>query len=189
MIYDCSAPVFRNLKNPYTGEKLAVKLLVTKDGRVLFGAPGTYSPASTPAKTSAAAFRLWNRVDGREGLRMGSDDVVKCAWTGKLLVPRSSELGWTLDGGFDPTMFLPREEFLYYATMRDGVATRPPPSDVRVEQPAREAMITRRHRQGVEERAAKLDEDSVRVAERIMKQAGADPSPTVSMHVPRKRGK
>lgn len=186
MMYDCDGVDFDGLTNPYTGERLAVKMLVLGDGRVRFAAPGAYSPASTPAETSIAAFRAWDRVDGKEGLRSAAGPCV-CAWTGEPLVPRSTERGWLFGGGFDPTVFRDRDEFLYYAEMRGGVSPRPKPGPrVRAEQPRPEAKVTDRHRQGVEERAAKLDEDSVKAAERIMKEVGAEPSPTVSMHVPAK---
>lgn len=189
MMYDCDGVDFDGLRNPYTGERLAVKMLVCPDGRTLFAAPDAYSPGTVPAETAEAAYRMWDRVDGKEGLRSAAYSPVLCAWTGMPLSPRKTDRGWVLTGGFDPTVFLPREEFLYFAGMRGGVATRPAPDHGRVEQPRREGKVTRRHRQGVEERAAKLDEDSVQAAERIAREVGVDPSPTVSMHVPScKRG-
>lgn len=185
MMYDCDGVTFDDLKNPYTGEKIAVKMLVCPNGATLFAAPGTYSPGTVPADSSAAAYRLWNRVDGKEGLRAPNNDPVTCAWTGKALTPVHTDRGWIFSGGFDPTVFLPRDQFLWYINMRNGVSTYPKPGEfARVEQPAPKAKITRRHRRGVEERSVKLDEDSVRAAERIMKSAGVTDSPTVSMHVP-----
>lgn len=191
MMYDCDGVDFDGLKNPYDGERLAVKMLVCPDGRTLFAAPGAYAPAVFRAKSSVEAYRMWDRVDGKEGLRTAQYKAVVCAWTGEPLTMTRTERGWALSGGFDPTVFRPRDEFLYYAEMRMGSSPRPKPgSAARVEQPARAGKVTRRHRQGVEERAAKLDEDSVKAGEKILKAVGVTQSPTVSMHVPaRKRGR
>ena len=183
-MYDCDGVDFDGLKNPYTGERLAVKMLVCPGGRTLFAAPGAYAPAVYRAPSSVEAYRKWDRVDGKEGLRTAQYQAVVCAWTGEPLAMTRTERGWALSGGFDPTVFRPRDEFLYYAEMRNGVSPRPKPgSAVRVEQPARRGRVTRRHREGVEERAAKLDEDSVKAGEKILKSVGVAQSPTVSMHV------
>ena len=185
MMYDCDGVDFDGLTNPYTGERLAVKMLVLPNGKVLFASPDAYAPSVHRAESSVEAFRLWDRVGGKEGLRSAQHAPVACAWTGEPLSMTRTDRGWALLGGFDPTVFRPRDEFLYYAEMRGGISPRPKPGAApRVEQPAREGRITERHRQGVDERAAKLDEDSVKAAEGIMKQVGAEPSPTVSMHVP-----
>lgn len=188
MMYDCDGVDFDGLTNPYTGERLAVKMLVCPGGRTLFAAPGAYAPGVYRASSSVEAYRMWDRVDGKEGLRTAQYQAVACAWTGEPLSMTRTDRGWALLGGFDPTVFRPRDEFLYYAEMRGGLSPRRRPgAAVRVEQPAKAGKVTERHRQGVEERAAKLDEDSVKAAEKIMKQVGAEPSPAVSMHVPGKR--
>ena len=190
MMYDCDGVDFDGLKNPYDGERLAVKMLVRPGGEPLFAAPGAYAPCAARAESSVEAYRLWDRVDGKEGLRTAQRMPVTCAWTGEPLSMRKTGRGWTLSGGFDPTVFRPRDEFLYYAEMRGGASPRPKPgAGSRVEQPPRRARVTERHRQGVEERAAKLGEDSVRAGEAILKAVGADPSPTVSMSVPGKSGR
>lgn len=190
MIYDCDGVDFDGLRNPYTGERLAVKMLVCPDGRALFAAPDAYSPAASRSESSEAAYRLWDRVDGKEGLRTAQRQAVVCAWTGEPLSMKRTERGWALVGGFDPTVFRPRDEFLYYAEMRAGASPRPKPgARERAEQPPRRARVTERHRRGVEERAARLDEDSVRAGEAILKSVGAGPSPTVGMHVPAARTK
>ena len=190
MMYDCDGVDFDGLTNPYDGERLAVKMLVCPGGRTLFAAPGAYAPAVYRAASSVDAYRMWDRVDGKEGLKSAQGAPVVCAWTGEPLSMKRTERGWALLGGFDPTVFRPRDEFLYYAWMRGGSSPRPKPGPaVRAEQPARSGRVTARHRAGVEERAAKLDEDSVKAAEGIMKQVGAGPSPTVSMHVPSRKGR
>ena len=183
MMYDCDGVDFDGLRNPYTGKRVRTKMLVMPDGRALFGAPGEYSPGVHPCATSQEAFRLWDRVDGREGLRAAAGPVV-CAWTGEPLRPRKTDRGWTLEGGFDPSQFRPREEYLHFMKMRGGRSPRPLPAEaVRATQPAPEPRVTAAHRRGVEERAAKPDEDTARAAADALKAAGAK-SPTVGMHVP-----
>ena len=190
MLYECSGPSFRDIKNPYTGEQMPVKMLVAPGGRLLFASPGAYHPGGSPQGTARAAFRLWDREDGVEGVRSARGPVV-CAWTGRPLSPMKTADGWVYSGGFDPTAFRPRDEFLYYATMRAGKATRPAPAPeaARIDQPPRRGEVTDGMRRGAEERGAEPDEETLAAAAAIAKSAGAE-SPAVSMYVSGKgRGK
>lgn len=118
---DCTGSAFADLKNPYSGERMMVKMIVREKGEPLFFAPDTYD-TSTREPSARSLFDNWNRVDGVSGMRSGQKIV--CAYTGEVLTKRQDgETHW-FDGGFNPTRLHTRDDFLYFATMRNGVPTR-----------------------------------------------------------------
>lgn len=119
MIIECNAPLFRGLKNPYTGQPITVKMLVTPNSEPMFFAPDTYSTAAFMA-TATSAVEHWNRVDGVRGLK-DTSGLMKCAYTGEPLSLSRVEGKWYFVGGFNPNALTTRDEFLYYVSMRDGV--------------------------------------------------------------------
>lgn len=121
-VVDCTSEEFAGLTNPYTGEPLRVKMVIAQGGVVFFHDPDTYS-TTQPFGSVAEAHRQWSRVDGVFGCRPDGEPA-KCAYTGELLTPRDDG---SYSGGFDPTVFHTREEFLYFATMRDGKSKYPAP--------------------------------------------------------------
>lgn len=189
MIYDCSGPRFGELKNPYTGEKILVKMSVSKTGRVKFFAPDTYSPAQF-FKTAKEAYRHWNRVNGVEGMK--DRKVITCAYTGKPMSLEHTTEGYHYVGGVDLRMFYDRGMFLYYATMRNGVSeySRPVP-EVRVRKPAEHGTITKTMRKHASEMKTDLTQEGIERAEKTMKDLdsrfGLEKSSTVSMSRSKKR--
>ena len=189
MIYECSGPRFGELKNPYTGEKILVKMSVSSAGKVRYFAPDTYSPAQY-FPTAKEAYRRWNMKDGVEGMRDGSPIV--CAYTGKPMTLEHDENGYRYSGGLDLHMFFTRSEMLYYAAMRDGVSPYPEPVDesVRVEKPAEHGKITKRQAIHAEEMKTDLTQEGIETAEKVMKEidrkVGLEKSSTVSMSRKRK---
>lgn len=180
-ILDVTAPVFRGLKNPYTGEPLKVKMLVPKSGAPLFFAPDAYSTTKR-FPTRAEMVAAWNRVDGVGGMKDGQP--FRCAYTGEPLRPVSNGAEAWFEGGFDPTIFHRREEFLYYATMRDGKAVRPvprplPPVRMKQETPPPETTDDREE----------ISADALKVGEKIAEKLAPEKKTRVSMSVPKKRGK
>lgn len=117
----CTADEFKALRCAYTGEPYDVYMLVVPGQPPKFHAPNAYSP-SQPFETAEKAYRMWNRVDGVEGLKSGRP--ITCAYTGEMLAAASDRDGHWLTGGFDPRMFHSRADFLRYATMRDGKPVR-----------------------------------------------------------------
>lgn len=113
----CTAEEFKSLRCPYTGNPLEVRMLVVPGQPPRFHAPGAYSPAER-YPTPEDAYRMWNRVDGVEGLKTGRP--ITCAYTGAVLAAVRDREGCGFSGAFDPRMFWTREEFLRKATMRDG---------------------------------------------------------------------
>lgn len=123
---------FDGIINPYTGQIIKVKMIVGCGPEPLFHAVDTYSTADL-CQTTSELYRLWSRVDGREGLRSGQP---KCAYTGEALSVQEVDGQFRFTGGFDPRVLMTREEFIYFATMRDGKTTRPTPApSVRVTKP------------------------------------------------------
>ena len=190
MIYECSGPRFKNILNPYTGEKVLVCMSVSSAGRVRFFSPDTYTPAQS-VSSPEEAYRRWNRVNGVEGMKTGRPIV--CAYTGKPLVLVKDSEGCHYEGGVDLRMLMTRERFLYYATMRDGVSQYPEPVDgeLRVEKPAVRGKITAGMRKHAAEMATGLSQDGIDTAERTMKELkdkfGIEGSSTVSMAIPEKK--
>lgn len=139
-VVDCTSTEFDGLTNPYTGSPIKTKMVITLDGNAFFYAPDTYS-TSQVFDSMAEAHRNWSCVNGVAGCR--PDGVpAKCAYTGEVLEPHD---GCYL-GGFDPTSFHTREEYLYYVTMRDGKSKYPKPgSDARVTKPAEFTPVSTTH--------------------------------------------
>lgn len=117
-IVDCNGVSFKGIKNPYTGTPIDVKMVIADDGKVWYFAPDTYT-TSDPQGSVAKAIELWSRVDGVTG-RRDPAEAIKCAYTGEVLVPQEDG---SLLGGFDPTIFHTREDFLRLVNMRDGIST------------------------------------------------------------------
>lgn len=143
-VIDCNGSAFRNLKNPYTGAVMKVKMVVRPDAEPLFFAPAEYDTASRQP-SARSAYDNWNRVDGVFGLKTGSR--VTCAYTGQLLSLSSDGESHWLEGGFNPTRLHTRDEFLKFATMRDGRPTAPSPipSTTRVDKVDEEPPMPTKH--------------------------------------------
>lgn len=190
MLTEVTSNDFRGLVNPYTGEPMRVFMVTGGDGPVKFTCPDTFS-TSDPAETSEALYAGWNRVNGVSGLKSGQ--LIKCAYTGELLgcATRFGKPRYT--GGFDPHLFYSRDEFLYYAWMRDGVSKFPEPrgEDQRVKTPGRTGEVTERHKAHVDAQAPELDEEKIHMIEDSMKpfKDSLERSSTVSMAETGKRGK
>lgn len=167
---------FDGITNPYTGEPMVVKMVVGCGPEPLFHAPDTYSPNDVQS-TTKLLYELWSRVDGRQGLRTGQP---KCAYTGKPLTVTEFAGGYHFTGGFDPRMLLPRGEFLYYATMRDGRATMPEPNPIeRVTKPKDETKPSEAQISHAESVTPGVSQESIELAEKqIEKHRDELPLPT-----------
>lgn len=165
--FRAESPEFTSLTDAYTGERLEVFMVATPDGPK-FCAPDAESPR-----------------------RMRSDEpsTPTCPYTGKALVPRCTPSGWFMVGGFDPRLPRDREEFLYYATMRNGVSKYPPPSWQRAEAAPRTGKVTRRQRAHADRARPQIDEFHVHSVERSLKpfKDVIPGSSTVSMYTGGKR--
>lgn len=191
MTYDCSGPRFGELVNPYSGEKILVKMSVSRTGRVRYFAPDTYTPAQF-FPTAKEAFRHWNRVNGVEGMKEGRP--ITCAYSGRPLTLEHTADGYHYTGGIDLHMLYDRGEFLYFAAMRDGKSPYPAPSGEtgRVEKPAERAEITGTMRRHADEMSTDLTQDALDLAEKTMSEidamaGGLEKSSTVSMSVSGKK--
>lgn len=176
----CTGRDFEGLVNPYTGEPLAVGMIATPSGRCLFAAPDAYSTAWSFG-SPGEAYDAWAREAGIAGVRRGQP--IRCAYTGEALAPEETPDGrFRYRGGFDPNVFRPRAEFLYYATMRDGRAARPVPEpEAPVGAPSAPSPRVATHE-------TQLTDDAMRRAEASMKAARFEPprKTKVSMSVGRK---
>lgn len=180
-IIPCTGRDFKGLTDPHTGRPLEVVMLVGGPGGPLFAAPKAYAPAQRFA-TSKGAYDAWCRSEGIDAARAG--EPIVCAYTGERLVPASDEGGCYFKGGFDPRMFRPRAEFLYYAAMRAGKSPFPPPEpEAQVETVKEKTKPTKTH--GVE-----LTDEAMDFAEDAMKKSGFVPEKKtrVSMSVSPKKG-
>lgn len=184
MVVKCSGPKFDNLKNPFTGEKMHVQMSISASGVMKFFAPDEYSP-NKYFKTAEEAFRMYDRVDGVEGLKRGK--MIVCPYTGDPLTLVHNELGYHYTGGFVPSMMHDRDWFLYYASMRNGKSEYPKPKGPapRVEKVKR-AQITKGMRKHAAEMKTELTQQGIETAESVMKEIdskfGLEKSSTVSMH-------
>ena len=71
-----TSEAFANLKNPYTGEPLAVQMTVVPGRDPMFSCPDTYSTADVyPSKEECIAAR--DRKSGASGLR--TNKPIRCA--------------------------------------------------------------------------------------------------------------
>ena len=176
----CTAPEFRKLKCPYTGDPLVVYMRIAPGRRPLFHAPQAFTPGQD-FPTPEALYRAWNRRDGVEGARSGMPVV--CAYTGEMLSLVRDETGCHYAGGFDPRRFRERGEFLRLASSRAGMATLDPgPDDARVE-PGRERPDVRARSTASDEPS----EEGVRLAADVLEKhkdlLPAQASSTVSLSV------
>lgn len=188
MITKVTSLDFTSLKNPYTGELMEVYMLVAPSGEVRFSAPETYSPGDV-FDTPEACYRKWNRVNGIEGPKQGS--LILCAYTGEpLSLVKSTFGGYRYLGGFDPRMLHTREEFLYYANMRNGESTMPKPAILeRVKTDDSKKHVTERMKKHAEAAAPKLDEEKVHMVEESLQpfKDKMEGSSTVSMSMSSKK--
>ena len=152
---------FAGIRNPYTGVPMKVMMLVGCGPDPLFHSEDTYSTADLCPSTKDL-YRLWGRVDGREGLRTGCP---KCAYTGEPLAVQQVDGRYRLVGGFDPRVLRTRDEFLYYATMRDGKATRSKPDPVtRVTKPPVDAKPSESQKRHAESVTPDVSQESIDIA-------------------------
>lgn len=163
---DCTGRAFAELTNPYTREKMNVKMMVTKSGGPRFFSPGGYSTAQRFG-TREAAYSAWARAEGVEGARNGQPLV--CAYTGAPLSLHHDETGWWFEGGFDPRMFYTRQEFLYFATMRNGVSKYEKPG------PVTHVGIIREKTKPIESHETRMLDGSIEIAEQVMHSSGFSP--------------
>lgn len=152
---------FDGIINPYTGKVIQVKMIVGCGPEPLFHAVDTYSTADL-CQTTQELYRLWGRVEGREGLRSGQP---KCAYTGETLSVQEIDGQYRFAGGFDPRVLRTREEFLYLVTMRDSKATRPKPTPtIRVTKPTEKAEASASQRAHAESVTPDVSQASVDIA-------------------------
>lgn len=177
-LIECKSEVFAGLTDPYTGLKLRVMMLPMKDGRVLFSSPSAYSTRQT-YPTAKEAYNAWARESGIGGVRTGGR--IRCAYTGEDLVLKHNDLGWYYEGGFDPNRFVPRAEFLYFASMRNGESKFPKPTP----ETHAESLSANHNVTGHE---TQVTQEAVDRAGEAMKAANFKPTgkTTVSMSVPKK---
>lgn len=177
---------FAKLKNPYTGEPLAVQMTVVPGRDPLFSCPDTYSTADVyPSKEECIS--AWDRKGGVSGLR--TNQPIRCAYTGEALALVKTVLGWKFAGGFDPHMFYSRDEFLRLATMRDGKPGYvPPKSRMRVTAVPPKASVTETMKRTADARKPTLDDGKVRELEGRLNKIGVHVnSGSVSMSAGRKK--
>ena len=181
-----TSEAFANLKNPYTGEPLAVQMTVVPGRDPMFSCPDTYSTADVyPSKKECIA--AWDRKSGVSGLR--TNKPIRCAYTGEALALVKTALGWRFSGGFDPHMFYDRDEFLRLATMRDGVPGYvPPKTRMRVTSVPPKARVTESMRRTADARKPSLDEGKISELEGRLNKIGVRVnSGSVSMSAGRKK--
>ena len=123
--YDVTANGFRDLKNPYTGEPMRVKMLVGA-GEPKFFCPDTYSTAER-FKDGRTMYNMWCRTDGVLATKVG--EPIRCAYTGEFLVPAEDAGGHYFTGGFDPRIPRTKQQFLHFAWMRNGESPYPETAD------------------------------------------------------------
>lgn len=177
---------FAKLKNPYTGEPLAVQMTVVPGRDPMFSCPDTYSTADVyPSKEEC--ITAWDRKGGVSGLR--TNQPIRCAYTGEALALVKTALGWKFAGGFDPHMFYSRDEFLRLATMRDGTPGYVPPKNrTRVTTVPPKATVTETMKRTADARKPTLDEEKVRELEGRLNKIGVRVNGgSVSMSVGRKK--
>ena len=157
--YKCNGKAFRDIVNPYTDEPVVTYMRVRSGKPPEFFAPETYSPVSPHEPGTAPTM---------------------CFWTGKVLkhVKDASGKVWAT-GGFNPHVPIPREDYLYFMHMRNGISTAPVPSDARVEPAREEAPAPKGHETPVREEAVKAAED-------ILKKSGFQTQKKTAVTVPRK---
>ena len=162
------SPEFTSLTDAYTGERLEVFMVATPDGPK-FCAPDAESPRRV-------------RIVEEPSMRT-------CPYTGEALTLHRLPSGWFMTGGFDPRLPRSREEFLYYATMRNGVSKYPPPSGQRAEAAPRTGKVTRRQQAHADKARPQIDEFHVHSIERSLKpfKDVIPGSSTVSMYTGGKR--
>ena len=167
---------FEGIVNPYTGEPVRVKMVVGCGPEPLFHAPDTFSTNDLQESTRRL-YELWSRVGGRQGLRTGAP---KCAYTGEPMTVAEFDGGYHFVGGFNPKVLMTRDEFLYYATMRDGKATRPRPKPTcRVTKPKDDAKPSDSQKRHAESVTPDVSQDSIDIAQaQIEKHKGELPLPT-----------
>ena len=159
-----TADEFRKLRNPYTGKPMDVRMVVGPVPLFHCG-PGEYS-TSDRFPTAELAKLAWSRRDGVEGM---AGPPFVCAYTGAPLSADPSPDGFAFSGGFNPKMFYTREEFLYRASMRNGVSPYPPPSpSPRVEKVVRVGGTPR------EAPAAEPTDEAVEIAAAAMQRCKSD---------------
>lgn len=152
-----TAKAFADLVNPYTGLPVEVMMMTTKTGVPKFYAPKTYSTHQYFG-SRAAAYAAWCRSLGIDDVRKGQPVV--CAYTGEPLRLVKDEYGFHYEGGFDPRRFYTRAEFLYFATMRNGVSKYGKPGEDRklesVKEPSQRQVLHHEVQmiEGAEEHAA-----------------------------------
>lgn len=128
--YDVTANGFRDLRNPYTGEPMNVKMLVGS-GEPMFFCPDTYSTAER-FPDGRTMYNMWCRTGGVLSTKVG--EPLRCAYTGEFLQPAEDAGGHYFKGGFDPRIPRTRRQFLHFAWMRNGESPYPDgPDDPRVD--------------------------------------------------------
>lgn len=158
----CTGSAFKDLVNPYTGLPVKTVMKVREGKPPSFFAPDTYSPMSPHEPGSAPSVDFW---------------------TGKVLTHKTDDTGkvWAI-GGFDPHRPHPREEYLYYMNMRNGVSTHPTPETQRVEPVPEHVPAPVSHE-------APILEGSIEAAEEILKNSGFETQKKTTMRVARKLSK
>lgn len=167
---------FDGLVNPYTKEPISVKMVVGCGPEPLFHSDETFSTSDLQPSTKDL-YRLWSRIEGREGLRTG---LPKCAYTGEPLTVEEFDGKFRFIGGFDPRVLRTRDEFLYFATMRDGVSSFPKPGVTeRVVKSDIEATASRSQKSHADSVTPGVSQDSIEIAAGLIdRHKGELPLPT-----------
>lgn len=177
-----TAPEAQRLRCPFTGKPLTVHMHISP-GSVTFSAPDAFSlkvPRGS-LKTLLDDASMRNGVYGAVTV----DKAMTDPYTGEKLRVREFPDGRVcLIGGFNPRAAVSTlGEFIYRASMRDGVTDMTPPVSIKIEKPE-----AHRPEPKAEE---EVSEETMEAAERIVSDAVKDGKLEVSsttVHMSRQRG-
>ena len=109
---------FRGLVCPYTGKKVAVRV-VAGAGLPMFFSPDAFDP-SMPMDSAEELMRLVGMRDGMMGALPPGRETV-CPYSGKQMTLRSGKAGFWFDGGFSPSRLVEgAARFAALMKTRDG---------------------------------------------------------------------
>jgi hypothetical protein len=158
-----TAPEAAEVKCPYTGKRMEVHMVV-QPGSVVFSAPDAFT-LSEPVGTMEELLLRASMRNGMTG-SVPKGATQRCPYTGKTLRIREMPDGRVcFVGGFNPRAGSPSlGEFLYYATMRDGVPTRNRPECMKAERPSQVRYLKKKDVQP--------SQATMEVAERVAEESG-----------------
>lgn len=158
-----TAPEASGVRCPFTGDPMEIHMVV-QPGGVMFSAPDAFT-LSEPVESYE---RLLLRATTRNGVSgaVPSNATPLCPYTGEALRLRELPDGRVcFVGGFNPRAgFKTLGEFLYRATMRDGVAVLDLPGEFDAEAPARRRFLKHKDIQPTQA--------TMEVAEKVAEESG-----------------